>query len=74
MAKKKNQKDYDYYTMKIPNSLRDLFRRYIEKYESLGFKKVSQFALHILQKEAEKILIDNPDIEKKAKDLDKNEA
>ena len=69
MAKKKNQKDYDYYTMKIPNSLKNLFRRYIEKYESLGFKKVSQLALHILQKEAKKILIDNPDLKEENKDL-----
>jgi len=65
MAKKKTSRDYVYYTMKLPITLRDLFDRFFKKYESLGFKNVSQFALHILQKEAEKILMENPDLEVK---------
>jgi len=70
MAKKKTSKDYEYYTMKLPIKLRHLFERYIKKYDSLGFKNVSQFALHILQKEAEKIIIDNPDLEITEKEVE----
>ena len=40
------------YTMKIPAELKELFQNYIDKNPDLGFKKVSQFALHILQEKA----------------------
>lgn len=40
------------YTMKIPAELKDLFQEYIDKNPGLGFRKVSQFALHILQEKA----------------------
>lgn len=63
MGKKKPSKDYSYYTMKIPNDLKLLFEKFIEKYSGLGFRNVSQFALHVLQQEARKILKENPDLE-----------
>ena len=46
----KGSEDSEYDTMKLPIRLSQLFERYIHKYESLGFKNCSQFALHILQK------------------------
>ncbi len=61
---KKSRKDYDYYTMNFPNELRILFEAYIKKYPNLGYKNVSQLALHLLQKKAEEILRDNPDLRK----------
>lgn len=70
MAKKKTRKDYDYYTMNFPNELRFLFEAYIMKYKSLGFKNVSQFALHLLQEEAKKIMISDPEISILAKKLE----
>jgi len=42
----------DRYTMKIPRDLKDLFQKYIEKNPGLGFNKVSQLVLHILQEKA----------------------
>jgi recombinational DNA repair protein RecR len=45
-------KKADKYTMKIPKELKNLFQDYIDKNPGLGFKKVSQFALHILQQKA----------------------
>lgn len=45
----------DKYTMKIPAELKKLFQEYIDKNPDLGFRKVSQFALHILQEKAIKI-------------------
>lgn len=72
MAKKshkKTRKDYDYYTLNIPNELRILYKAYIAKYPNLGFKNVSQYLLHILQSKAEKIIKNNPDL-KKIKNLD----
>jgi len=42
----------DKYTMKIPAELKKLFQEYIDKNPDLGFRKVSQFALHILQEKA----------------------
>lgn len=61
---KKTRKDYDYYTMNIPNELRILFEAYINKHPNLGFKSVSQYLLHILQIKAEEIIKDNPDLKK----------
>ena len=52
------------YTMKIPAELKKLFQDYIDKNPDLGFRKVSQFALHILQEKAieiKKDLIKNPE-------------
>lgn len=40
------------YTMKIPRDLRDFFQQYIDKNPEIGFNKVSQLALHILQEKA----------------------
>ena len=62
MNKKKTPKDYDYYTMKIPNKLRILFDKYIKMNDLLGFKNVSQYALYILQQEAVRILNENPNL------------
>ena len=45
----------DKYTMKMPAELKKLFQEYIDKNSDLGFRKVSQFALHILQEKAIKI-------------------
>ena len=61
---KKTRKDYDYYTMNIPNELRILFEAYINQHPNLGFKNVSQYLLHILQMKAEEIIKDNPDLKK----------
>ena len=46
----------DKYNTKIPRKLADLFQEYIEKNPQLGFNKVSQYILHVLQKDAERIL------------------
>ena len=67
MAKKpqkKTRKDYDYYTMNIPNGLRILFEAYIAKFPNFGFKSVSQYILHLLQMKAEEIIQKNPDLNK----------
>jgi len=61
---KKTRKDYDYYTMNIPNELRILFEAYIGKFPNLGFKNVSQYILHILQMKAEEIIQKNLDLNK----------
>lgn len=61
---KKTRKDYDYYTMNIPNELRILYEAYITKYPNLGFKNVSQYILHVLQLKAENIIQKNPDLNK----------
>ena len=64
MTKKKTRKDYEYYTVSIPNSLRILFKAYIDKYPQLGFKNVSSFVHHILKEEGRKIISENPDLER----------
>lgn len=46
--------------MNFPNSMRFLFEMYIRKNPNLGFKNVSQFALHILQRKAEELIKDDP--------------
>ena len=46
----------DNYNMKIPRELADLFQRYINEHEELGFRKISQFVLHILREEAKKLI------------------
>ena len=46
----------------MPKKLSRLFERYIEKYESLGFKTVSQYANHILQEEGLRIVKNNPEL------------
>ena len=61
---KKSRKDYNYYTMNIPNELRILYEAYIAKFPNLGFKNVSQYILHILQMKAEEIMQKNPDLNK----------
>ena len=43
------------YSMKIPKKLKELFQEYIDKNPDLGFTKVSQFALFILQQKAVEI-------------------
>ena len=48
--------------MSVPNELRLLFELYIRKYRNLGYKKVSQFILNILQTKAEEINKENPDL------------
>ncbi len=61
---KKTRKDYDYYTLNIPNELRILFEAYLVKNPNLGFKSVSQYLLHVLQGRAEEIIHDNPKLKK----------
>jgi hypothetical protein len=61
---KKSRKDYDYYSLNIPNELRIFYEAFISKHPNLGFKNVSQYLLHILQGKAEEILKDNPDLKK----------
>ena len=64
MTKSKTRKDYDYYTMNIPNELRILYEVYIAKHPNLGFKNVSQYFLHLLQLRAAEIIKENPDLRK----------
>ena len=61
---KKTRKDYDYYTLNIPNELRILFEAFLVNYPNLGFKSVSQYLLHVLQERAEVIIQDNPKLKK----------
>jgi len=61
---KKTRKDYDYYTLNIPNELRILFEAFLVKNPNLGFKSVSQYLLHVLQGKAEEIIHDNPKLRK----------
>lgn len=61
---KKTRKDYDYYTMNIPNELRILYEVYIAKNPNLGFKNVSQYLLHVLQVRAEDIIKEDPELRK----------
>ena len=61
---KKTRKDYDYYTLNIPNELRILFKAFLVKNPNLGFKSVSQYLLHVLQGKAEEIIQDNPKLKK----------
>lgn len=61
---KKTRKDYDYYTMNIPNELRILYEAYIAKNPNLGFKNVSQYLLHVLQVRAEDIIKEDPELRK----------
>lgn len=61
---KKARKDYDYYTLNIPNELRILFEAFIVQNPNLGFKSVSQYLLHVIQGRAEKIIRDNPELKK----------
>jgi len=58
----KKPQDYEYYTMKLPLELKEFFERYIKKNTSLGYKTVSQLAVHILQKEAKELLENDPDL------------
>lgn len=61
---KKTRKDYDYYTLNIPNELRILFKAYLLRNPNLGFKNVSQYLLHVLQGRAEEIVHDNPKLKR----------
>ena len=44
------------YNTKIPRKLADLFQEYIEKNPQLGFNKVSQYILYVLQENAKRLL------------------
>lgn len=70
MAKKRK---YPYYTMNIPNELRRLFEKYIEKNYFLGFKNVSQFILHLCQEEAIEIVRDDPELKAELREEDKSD-
>ena len=61
---KKTRKDYDYYTLNIPNELRILYEAYLLENPNLGFKNVSQYLLHVLQGKAEILIQDNPKLKK----------
>lgn len=61
---KKTRKDYDYYTLNIPNELRILFEAYLLRNPNLGFKNVSQYLLHVIQGRAEEIIHNNPKLKK----------
>jgi len=51
------------YTLKVPNDLRELFEKYIEKFPNLGYKKISKFIIHLLEKEATKIVKTHPELD-----------
>jgi len=61
---KKTRKDYDYYTLNIPNELRILYEAFLVENLNLGFKNVSQYLLHVIQGKAEEIIRDNPKLKK----------
>lgn len=61
---KKTRKDYDYYTLNIPNELRILYEAYLLENPNLGFKNVSQYLLHVIQGKAEEIIRDNAKLKK----------
>jgi len=61
---KKTRKDYDYYTLNIPNELRILYEAFLVENPNLGFKNVSQYLLHVIQGRAEEIIRDNPKLKK----------
>ena len=61
---KKSRKDYDYYTLNIPNELRILYEAFLVENPNLGFKNVSQYLLHVIQGRAEEIIRDNPQFKK----------
>ena len=61
---KKTRKDYDYYTLNIPNELRILYEAFLAENPNLGFKNVSQYLLHVIQGRAEEIIRDNPKLKK----------
>ena len=61
---KKTRKDYDYYTLNIPNELRILYEVFLVENPNLGFKNVSQYLLHVIQGRAEEIIQDNPKLKK----------
>ncbi len=42
--------------MKIPRELADLFEKFINKNPSLGFRKVSQYILSVLQERAKELI------------------
>ena len=44
------------YNMKIPRELADFFERYIKKNPQLGYRKISQIILHILQNKAKDLM------------------
>jgi hypothetical protein len=60
-------KEYKYYTLSVPANLRFLFEAYIRKNKPLGYKNVSQYMLHILQKRAEEILEKDPGLGERKK-------
>jgi len=45
----------DNYTMKLPHELVDFLEDYIKKNPQLGYRKVSQYILHIIQDHAKKL-------------------
>jgi len=51
--------------MKIPRELADLFEKFIFKNPELGFRKISQYILYVLQDHAQKLLSDNLEVKKK---------
>jgi len=46
----------DYYSMKIPKELADLFEEFITKNRNLGYRTISQYILHVLQDHAKDIV------------------
>ena len=50
------------YSLKIPNNLRNLFKRYIEEFHGLGYINVAQYIIHILQEDAKRILAKHPEL------------
>ena len=61
---KKTRKDYDYYTLNIPNELRILYEAHLLENPNLGFKNVSQYLMHVLQGKAEELIQENPKLKK----------
>lgn len=53
------------YSMKIPRKLADLFEKFIEKNPNLGYRKVSQYVLYVLQDHARELLANNFEIKPK---------
>ena len=61
---RKTREAYIYYSVSIRNELRIFFEAYIRKYPNLGYKNVSSFITSLLQRKAEELVKDNPDLAK----------
>ena len=58
----------DSYSTKIPREIADLFQKYIDKNPELGYRKVSQYILYVLQEEVKRLIERNLEIREQKKE------